>query len=54
MDKEPTKIGMWEIGEDVQAMIDCLIRMGADWNGEVLTGGDIKTLLIQTLLVGHS
>ena len=43
MDKEPTKIGMWEIGEDVQAMIDCLIKMGADWNGEVLTGGDIKT-----------
>jgi len=43
MDKEPTKIGMWEIGEDVQAMIDCLIMMGADWNGEVLTGGDIKT-----------
>ena len=26
MDKSPTKIEMWEIGEDVQAMIDCLVH----------------------------
>ena len=38
MDTSPTKIMMWEIGEDVQAMIDCLIKLGSEWNGEELTG----------------
>ena len=38
MDISPTKIMMWEIGEDVQAMIDCLIKLGSEWNGEELTG----------------
>ena len=42
MDNTPTKIGMWEIGEDVQALIDCLEKMGIQWNGKVMIGGDLK------------
>ena len=33
MDKSPTRIEMWEIGEDVQAMIDCLGNLGIKWDG---------------------
>ena len=42
MDKSPTKIEMWEIGEDVQAMIDCLVQLGITWDGLFMTGGDFK------------
>ena len=42
MDNTPTKIGMWEIGEDVQALIDCLEKMGIEWNGKVMKGGELK------------
>ena len=42
MDKTPTKIGMWEIGEDVQALIDCLEKMGIEWDGKVMKGGELK------------
>ena len=42
MDKSPTKIEMWEIGEDVQAMIDCLVQLGITWDGQFMTGGDFK------------
>ena len=41
MDNTPTRISMWEIGEDVQALIDCLSILGIDWNGEVMKGGDL-------------
>ena len=42
MDQSPTKIEMWEVGEDVQAMIDCLTRLGIVWDGLVMTGGKFK------------
>lgn len=42
MDSSPTKISMWEIGEDVQALIDCLIDLGIDWDGRVMTGGELN------------
>ena len=42
MDKSPTRIEMWEIGEDVQAMIDCLIDLGIKWDGLTMTGGDLN------------
>ena len=42
MDESPTKIEMWEVGEDVQAMIDCLTRLGIVWDGLVMTGGKFK------------
>ena len=41
MDNTPTKISMWEIGEDVQALIDSLSNLGIDWDGEIMTGGDL-------------
>ena len=42
MDESPTKIEMWEIGEDVQALIDCLAKMGVLWDGKILTGGKLQ------------
>ena len=42
MDSTPTKISMWEIGEDVQALIDCLSELGIDWDGEVMKGGKLR------------
>ena len=42
MDQYPTRIEMWEIGEDVQAMIDCLTNLGIKWDGMTMTGGDLK------------
>ena len=42
MDESPTRIEMWEIGEDVQAMIDCLTNLGIKWDGMTMTGGDLK------------
>lgn len=41
MDNTPTKISMWEIGEDVQALIDCLCGLGIEWDGEVMKGGEL-------------
>jgi 3-phosphoshikimate 1-carboxyvinyltransferase len=41
MDESPTRIEMWEIGEDVQAMIDCLTNLGIKWDGLTMTGGDL-------------
>lgn len=41
MDNTPTKISMWEIGEDVQALIDCLSGLGIEWDGEVMKGGEL-------------
>ena len=41
MDESPTRIEMWEIGEDVQAMIDCLTNLGIKWDGLNMTGGDL-------------
>ena len=40
MDSTPTTISMWEIGEDVQALIDCLCELGIDWDGEVMRVGN--------------
>ena len=28
MDSNPTQIEMWEVGEDVQALIDCFVKLG--------------------------
>ncbi len=42
MDHNPTKIVMWEIGEDVQAMLDCLCALGMFWDGEIFTGGELS------------
>ena len=42
MDEKPTNIEMWEIGEDVQALIDCLIELGISWDGLTLCGGELK------------
>ena len=42
MDESPTRIEMWEIGEDVQAMIDCLTKLGVKWDGLTMTGGDLN------------
>ena len=42
MDNNPTRISMWEIGEDVQALIDCLSSMGIEWDGEVMKGGELR------------
>ena len=42
MDQSPSRIEMWEIGEDVQAMIDCLTNLGIKWDGMTMTGGDLK------------
>ena len=42
MDNNPTRISMWEIGEDVQALIDCLSSMGINWDGEVMKGGELS------------
>ena len=36
MDNTPTRISMWEIGEDVHALIDCLSNLGIEWDGEVM------------------
>ena len=33
---------MWEIGEDVQALIDCLSSLGIEWDGEVMRGGELR------------
>ena len=30
---------MWEVGEDVQALIDCFINLGLKWDGSKFTGG---------------
>ena len=31
--------------EDVQALIDCLVDLGIDWDGEVMKGGELtKTI----------
>ena len=42
MDDNPTKIAMWEIGNDVQAMIDCWRKLGLEWNGNTMTGGKLS------------
>lgn len=42
MDPEPTKIEMWEVGEDVQALIDCLIKLGLEWDGSIFKGGELR------------
>lgn len=42
MDLNPTEIKMWEIGQDVQALIDCFIKLGIEWDGRVLKGGDLS------------
>ncbi|MGB1589690.1 MAG: hypothetical protein ACPHDO_05070, partial [Candidatus Poseidoniaceae archaeon] len=42
MDESPTRIEMWEIGEDVQAMIDCLTNLGIKWDGLNMTGGALN------------
>lgn len=42
MDNKPTRISMWEIGEDVQALIDCLSKLGIEWDGEVMKGGELR------------
>ena len=42
MDESATKIEMWEIGEDVQAMIDCLTDLGIKWDGLTMTGGELN------------
>jgi len=42
MDSNPTEIKMWEIGQDVQALIDCFIKLGIEWDGRVLKGGELS------------
>ena len=42
MDNNPTRISMWEVGEDVQALLDCLSSMGIEWDGEVMKGGELR------------
>jgi 3-phosphoshikimate 1-carboxyvinyltransferase len=42
MDENPTKITMWEIGNDVQAMIDCWHKLGIKWSGDTMTGGNLS------------
>ena len=42
MDEVPTRIEMWEIGEDVKALIDCLAGMGIEWDGNILKGGELQ------------
>ena len=42
MDENPTKITMWEIGNDVQAMIDCWHKLGLEWNGNTMNGGKLS------------
>ena len=42
MDERPTRIEMWEIGKDVQALIDCLSNLGIEWDGLSIKGGDIS------------
>ena len=42
MDNNPTRITMWEIGEDVQALINCLLSLGIEWDGEVMRGGELR------------
>ena len=38
----PTRIEMWEIGEDVKALIDCLVGMGIEWDGKILKAGELQ------------
>ena len=33
---------MWEVGEDVQALIDCLVDLGIDWDGGGYEGGELN------------
>jgi 3-phosphoshikimate 1-carboxyvinyltransferase len=42
MDQSPTRIGMWEIGKDVQALIDSFCNLGISWNGITIKGGDLS------------
>ena len=42
MDKSPTRISMWEIGEDVQALLDCLSVFGIEWDGKIMKGGKLR------------
>lgn len=42
MDSNPTKIKMWEIGQDVQALIDCFIKLGLEWDGTIFKGGKLS------------
>ena len=42
MDNNPTRISMWEVGEDVQALIDCLSSLGIEWDGKVMRGGELR------------
>jgi len=42
MDEVPTRIEMWEIGEDVKALIDCFVGMGLEWDGKILKGGELQ------------
>ena len=39
MDHNPTKIVMWEIGEDVQAMVDCLRMPGENFRCAMTLAG---------------
>ena len=42
MDREPTKIEMWEVGEDVQALIDSLVQLGISWEDGEMIGGPLR------------
>ena len=42
MDSNPTEIKMWEIGQDVQALIDCFIKLGLEWDGSIFKGGELS------------
>jgi 3-phosphoshikimate 1-carboxyvinyltransferase len=33
---------MWEIGQDVQALIDCFIKLGLEWDGTIFKGGELS------------
>ena len=42
MDSSPTQIKMWEVGQDVQALIDCFIKLGLEWDGNIFKGGKLS------------
>ncbi|MDP6869251.1 MAG: hypothetical protein QGI21_00550 [Candidatus Poseidoniaceae archaeon] len=41
MDTNPTKINMNEIGKDVEALLQCLQKLGIQWDGHSITGGSL-------------
>ena len=42
MDFSPTKIRMWEIGKDVNSMIECLQLLGIKWDDGTIFGGELS------------